>query len=317
MKLLVAIALALFASVGYAQYPSKPVRLIVPFPAGGIVELIGRAVTETVATNWGQPILVEAKPGANGSIGTDSVAKSAPDGYTWVLATLSHTTNPSLSKSLPWHPINDFAGAAMLADVPALAVVPATLPASSMKEFVALAKSQPGRLNYMVPGSGTSMHLNSELLKLEAGIEMTGIPYKGLPPAIPDLLSGQLAFGFLSQPLAAPHIKAGKLRALAIVAPKRSKEFPDVPTMAEAGYHNAQVVSWFAILLPAKTPRDIVLRINQEVVRALASPEVIKRLEGAGASVAAPMKPEEIDTWLKTETARWSKLVKDARIEAQ
>jgi tripartite-type tricarboxylate transporter receptor subunit TctC len=313
-----ALALAFAATAAGAQgYPSKPVRVIVPYPAGGIVEIIARAVLEKVAANWNNPVIVEAKPGANGSIGTDAVAKSAADGHTWLLATLSHTTNPSLQKNVPWHPTNDFAGAAMLATVPALAVVPASLPAKSLKEFVALAKSQPGKLNYLMPGTGTSMHLNSELLKLTAGIDLVAVPYKGLPPAVPDLLSGALSFGLLSLPLAAPHVKAGKLRALAIASPTRSAQFPDVPTFAEAGFPDAQVVSWFAILLPAKTPRAIVAHVNQELDKALRDPEVVRRLENAGANVAAPMKAEEIDTMLKQEVARWAKFVKDARIEAQ
>jgi tripartite-type tricarboxylate transporter receptor subunit TctC len=318
MRILPALLLTLAATAAGAQgYPSKPVRLIVPYPAGGIVEIIARAVVEKVAANWNNPIIVEAKPGANGSIGTDTVAKSAPDGYTWLLATLSHTSNPSLHKDIPWHPTGDFAGAAVLATVPALAVVPASLPATSLLEFVALAKSHPGKFNYLMPGTGSSMHLNSELLKLSAGIDVVAVPYKGLPPAVPDLLSGALSFGLLSEPIAAPHIKAGKLRALAIASPTRSAQFPDVPTFAEAGFPEAQVVSWFAILVPAKTPRAIVASVNQELDGALRDPEVVRRLEGAGANVAAPAKPEEVDAMLKKEVARWAKFVKDARIEAQ
>lgn len=318
MRILPAMLLTLAATAASAQdYPSKPVRVIVPYPAGGIVEIVARAVVEKVAANWNNPVIVEARPGANGSIGTDTVAKSAPDGYTWLLATLSHTTNPSLQKDVPWHPTGDFAAAAMLANVPALAVVPASLPATSLLEFVALAKSHPGKLNYLMPGTGTSMHLNSELLKLTAGIDVVAVPYKGLPPAVPDLLSGTLSFGLLSLPLAAPHVKAGKLRALAIASPARSAQFPDVPTFAEAGFPDAQVVSWFAILLPAKTPRAIVARINHELDRALRDPEVLRRLENAGANVAAPAKPEEVDAMLKQEVARWAKFVKEARIEAQ
>lgn len=309
---------ALLAAAAHAQpYPSKPVRFIVPWPAGGIVEIIGRPVVEKIAANWGSPVLLEAKPGANGSIGTEQVAKSAPDGYTWLLATLNHTVNPSLLKNLPWHPTGDFAGVAMIATVPALAVVPAALPASTLAEFVALVKSQPGKLNYLMPGTGTSMHLNTELLKQTAGLDLVAVPYKGLPPAIPDLLAGAVSFGMLSEPLAAPHIKSGKLKALAVGAARRSKLFPDVPTFAEAGYADAQVVAWYAFVVPAKTPRDIIERISQETQKALADPEVQKRLESAGAQVAARSAPQEVDAFLRAETVRWAKLVKDAKIETQ
>lgn len=318
MRMLFALLIAAVAGTAAAQgYPSKPVRVIVPYPAGGIVEIIARAVVDKVAANWNNPILVEARPGANGSIGTDGVAKSAPDGHTWLLATLSHTTNPSLQKDVPWHPTRDFAGAAMLATVPALAVVPASLPANSLLEFVALAKNHPGKYNYLMPGTGTSMHLNSEALKLAAGIDVVAVPYKGLPPAVPDLLSGTLSFGLLSIPLAAPHIKAGKLRALAIASPERSAQFPEVPTFAEAGFPDAQVVSWFAILLPAKTPGEIVARVNQEIGKALRDPDVVRRLENAGANVAAPLSAQEVDAMLKREVARWAQFVRDAKIQAQ
>lgn len=312
-----ALACVLAAAVQAQPYPSKPVRFIVPWPAGGIVEIIGRPVVERIAQNWGSPIVLEAKPGANASIGTELVAKSAPDGYTWLLATLNHTVNPNLVKNLPWHPTNDFAGVAMIAAVPALAVVPASVPVKTLAEFVALVKAQPGKLNYLMPGIGSSMHLNTELLKQTAGLDLVPVPYKGLPVGIPDLLAGRVSFSMVSFPLAAPHIASGKLRALAIGAAKRSARFPDVPTFVEAGFAEAQVVAWYAFVVPAKTPRDVVERISQETQKALADPEVRKRLEAAGADVAAPSTPGEVDAFLRTETARWAKLVRDAKIEAQ
>src|SRR5687768_5646247 len=184
MRLLIAVLLGLSALMVHAQYPNKPVRLVVPFPAGGIVDIVARAVSEKMSSNWGQPIIVESRPGANASIGTDSVAKSVPDGYTWLLATLNHVTSMSLQKNLPWHPTADFAGASALAVIPALAVVPASLPVNSLRELVAYSKAQPGKLNYMMPGTGTSMHLNTELLRLTAGLDVTAVPYKGLAPAV-------------------------------------------------------------------------------------------------------------------------------------
>jgi len=315
--LIAALACALATATHAQPYPSKPVRFVVPWPPGGIVEIIGRPVVEKIAQNWGSPIVLEAKPGANASIGTEQVARSAPDGYTWLLATLNHTVNPSLSKNLPWHPTNDFAGVSMIASVPALAVVPANVPAATLKDFVALVKAQPGKLNYLMPGTGTSMHLNTELLKVTAGLDLVPVPYKGLPTGIPDLLAGSLAFSMVSIPLAAPHIASGKLKPLAIGATKRSARFPDVPTFVEAGFADAQVVAWYAFLVPAKTPREIVDRISQETQKALADPEVQKRLEAAGADVAGRSAPAEVDAFLKSETARWAKLVRDAKIEAQ
>ncbi len=314
---IVAAALALCAGTAFAQYPSKPARFIVPFAAGGIVDIIARPVAENIAARWGQQVLVEPKPGANGAIAAELVAKAAPDGTLWFLTTLSHVVNPALSKSVPYHPTNDFTGVAILGNVPALAVVHASVPAGTLRELVALARAQPGRLNYLNPGVGTSMHLNTELLKLTAGIDVVSVPYKGLAPGVPDLLAGTLSFSFLSLPLAAPHIKSGRIKALAIASPGRNPLFPDVPTIVEAGFPDAQVVSWYLVSVNAKTPRDIVARINDEVNKALADPEVVKRLEAAGASVAPPSTPAETDALLRSETLRWAKFARDAKIEAQ
>ena len=305
------------AALAQAPFPSKPVRLVVPFAAGGIVDIISRPVVESISARWGQPVLLEIKPGANGAIGAEMVAKSPPDGYTWFLTTLGHVVNPAVNRNVPYHPSNDFTGAAMVANVPAMAVVHSSVPASSLKEFIALAKAQPGKLNYLNPGVGTSMHLNAELLKLTASFDMTSVPYKGLAPGIPDLASGTLSFSFLSLPLAAPHIKSGRIRALAIASPKRNPQYPEVPTIVEAGYPDAQVVSWYLISLPARTPREIVARVNEEVNRALQDPKVIERLENAGATVAPPSTPAETDALLRAETLRCAKFVKDAKIEAQ
>ena len=310
------LVVALFASAAFAQgYPSKAVRVIVPFPPGGPTDVVGRVMMEKVAANWNNPVVADWRPGGNTIIGTDAVAKSAPDGYTWLLTVFTHTTMPALYKNLPFDPIGDFAGAAMLASYPMVAVVPASLPAASVSEFVALAKSQPGKFNYLLPAIGSSAQFNTELLKMNAGIDVTAVPYKGLAPGLPDLLSGRLHFGFMTLSLVVPHIKTGKLRALAVASRRRASQLPDVPTMAEAGYPDAQVVGWVAILVPAKTPRDIVSRISREVTRALADPEVMKRVEEGGLIVESPMTPEEIDLTMKREKVRWAKFMKDARIE--
>jgi tripartite-type tricarboxylate transporter receptor subunit TctC len=319
-----ALAILAAAVVGLAQaqpaethYPTRVIRMMVPFPPAGPTDVIARPLIEKMSTLWPYPIVAEWRPGGNTLIGTDAVAKAPADGYTWLLTTFTHTTAPALNKSLPFDPIEDFSGAAMVATFPAVAVVPASSPANTMPEFIALAKSQPGKLNYLIPGIGTSVHLNSELLKMHAGIDMTAVPYKGLAPAMPDLLSGRLAFGFMSLSLAVPHIKSGKLRALALAAPRRNALLPEVPTMAEAGYPESQVLAWFAILVPAKTPRDIVARINRDVSRAMADPEVVKRIEGGGVTVESPMSPEAIDALMKREVVHWAKFIKDARIELQ
>jgi tripartite-type tricarboxylate transporter receptor subunit TctC len=300
--------LFVLTSVQAQNFPSKPLRIIVPFPAGGIVDLMARSLNEKLAAGLGQPVLVEARPGANGSLGTDAVAKSDPDGYTMVLATLSHVTTPLLTKT-PWHPIRDFAGVAVMGHVANIAVVNPDLSAKTLREFVDYAKARPGKINYINGGSGTSQTMSTELLKRNVGIDLVAIGYKGFPPAIPDILAGQVQFSFIPLGVAAPHIKSGKLRALAVAAPARSKLFPDVPTMAEAGYAESQVVSWYAYLVPAATPKPVVARLNAEFAKALADPEVIARIEKIGGEPLPAGKPEEVDAMLARELDRWTKLV--------
>ena len=289
-------------------FPGKPLRIIVPFPAGGIVDLMARSLSDKLAAGLGQPVLVEARPGANGSLGTEAVAKSDPDGHTLVLATLSHVTTPVLTKT-PWHPTKDFTGVAIMGHVANVAVVNPDLPAKSLREFVDYAKARPGKINFINAGAGTSQTMSTELLKRNAVLDMVGIGYKGFPPAIPDILAGQVQFAYMPFGVAAPHIRAGKLRALAVASPARSRMFPDVPTMAEAGYADSQVVSWYAILVPSATPRPAVARLNAEFAKALADPEVIARIEKIGGEPLPAGKPEEVDAMLAREIDRWTKLV--------
>jgi tripartite-type tricarboxylate transporter receptor subunit TctC len=314
-------SLALCALVASAAaqtgYPSKPIRMIVPYPPAGPTDVVGRPMTEKLSANMGASVVLDWRPGGNTIIGTDAVAKSAADGYTWLFTTFAHTTLPALIKELPYRPLEDFTGAAMVANFPSVAVIPPAIPASTLAEFVAYAKSQPAALNYANVGVGTSTHLNTELLRMRAGMKLVPVLYKGQAPSLPDLLSGRIQFAFTSPALVVPHVRAGKLRALAVASARRSPLLPDVPTMAEAGYPDAQVIAWFAILVPAKTPRDIVQRINREVGRALADPEVVSRAEAGGVSVEAPMAPEAIDAMMKTETARWDKWMREAGIEMQ
>ena len=319
MKKLLALALCVFSTTAAAQsgFPSKPIRMIVPYPPAGPTDVVGRPMTEKLSANMGQSVVLDFRPGGNTVIGTDAVAKSAPDGHTWLFTTFAHTTLPALMKDLPYRPLEDFSGAAMVANFPSVAVVPMSVPAATLAEFVAYAKTKPGALDYANASIGSSTHLNTELLQLGSGIKMVQIMYKGQAPAVPDLISGRVHFAFTSPAIVVPHVKAGKLRALAVAAPKRIPLMPDVPTMAEAGYPDAQVIAWFAILVPSKTSRDIVMRINKEMARALADPDVIARSEAGGIAMEAPLAPEAIDAMMRTETARWAKWMKQIGIKLQ
>jgi tripartite-type tricarboxylate transporter receptor subunit TctC len=308
-RIVLAASLVLFALASNAQtFPSKPLRIIVPFPAGGIVDLMARSLNDKLAAGLGQPVLVEARPGANGSLATEAVAKAEPDGHTLVLATLSHVTTPALMRT-PWHPTRDFAGIAVMGHVANLVVINPDVPVKTLREFVDYAKARPGKVNYINAGAGTSQTMSAELLKRNVGIDLVGIGYKGFPPAIPDILAGQVQFSFMPFGVAAPHIRSGKLRALAVASPARSRIFPDVPTMAEAGYADSQVVSWYAYLVPIATPRPAVVRLNAEFARALADPEVIARIEKIGGEPLPAGKPEEVDAMLARELERWTRLV--------
>lgn len=301
--------LVFLSANAFAQtFPSKPLRIIVPFPAGGIVDLMARTLNEKLAAGLGQPVLVEARPGANASLGTEAVAKSDPDGHTLVLATLSHVTTPVLTKT-SWHPTRDFSGVAIMGHVANVVAVNPDVPTKTLREFVDYAKARPGKVNFINAGAGTSQTMNTALFTRNTGLELVGIGYKGFPPAIPDLLSGQVQFSFIPLGVAAPHMRSAKLRPLALAAPARSKLFPDLPTMAEAGYPESQVVSWYVILVPAATPRPVVARLNAEFAKALADAEVIARIEKIGGEPLPAGKPEEVDAMLAKELDRWTKLV--------
>jgi len=310
------LGLLLSASVQAQSFPAKPLRIVVPFPAGGIVDLMARSLNEKLAAGLGQPVLVEARTGANGSLGTEAVAKSEPDGHTLVLATLSHVTTPALMQT-PWHPLKDFAGVAMMGHVANIAVVNPEVPAKTLREFIDYAKARPGKLNYINGGAGTSQTMSTELLKRNVGIDLVPIGYKGFPPAIPDILSGQVQFSFIPFGVAAPHVASGKLRALAVAAPARSRQFPDLPTMAEAGFADSQVVSWYAYLVPSATPKATVARLNAEFAKALADPEVIARIQKIGGEPLPAGRPEEVDAMLASEFERWTKLVQATGMKIQ
>ncbi len=318
MRILPAILLTLAATAAGAQgYPSKPVRVIVPYPAGGIVDIVARAVMEKIAAAWGQPIIIEAKPGADSNIGTDLVAKSAPDGYTWLVTGPAVLSNPTIYGNLSWDPLRDFQGVGIVVWNQNIAVVPAALPVNTMKEFVEYAKARPGQLNFGNPGTGSSNHLSTELFMQVAGIKMVNVGYKGQPPAIPDLLNGALHFKIVALGLALPHVQSGKLKALATFTHERVKALPDVPTIAEAGFPEAALVPWYGAYLRAGTPKAIVERVNAEINKALQSPEVADRLLKSGSLPGPVRNPDEIQALMRSDYERWSKVVRAAGIKAQ
>lgn len=299
------------------SYPSRPVTLVVPFPAGGSPDVLARIVAEQVSADWGVPVLVENKPGAGSSIGTAHVARSAPDGYTLLVATLSTATAPALLANVSWSPTKDFAGVVELLTAPVVALIPSSLPAKTLKEFVAHAKQRPGELNYLMPGVGTSMNLNTVMLERTAGIDLVPVAYKGIPSGMPDLLTGRLSFTMAPMSVAAAQVSSGKLRALAVASPKRVSDLPDVPTLAEAGFPDAQVVSWYAILAPKKTPRDVIKRMNEGLIAALANPGVRAKLEKAGTVVSDPTTPAQVDALVEKDATQWTKIFGEMKIEKQ
>jgi tripartite-type tricarboxylate transporter receptor subunit TctC len=313
---LVSASLLVAAAPLQAQtYPAKPVRVVVPFPAGGIVDILARAVTEKIATNWGSPIIIDAKPGAGALIGTEAVASAAPDGYTFLVATITGSVGPLINPQFKYDLRKDFVAVGMFATAPNIAVVPPSLAASTMAELVDMAKKNPGKLNYAHSGAGSTNHLPVEFLKVSRGLNIVPVAYKGQPPAITDVLGGQVQLFIGAPALLVPHVKAGKLKAIAVTSAKRLDDVPTVPTLAEGGFGDVLGGSgWFGFVAPVGTPPAIVKRFNDEINTALKSPEVIERLRKAYA-FAEGGTPEEFSKFLNDEGTRWTKLVKDANIK--
>jgi tripartite-type tricarboxylate transporter receptor subunit TctC len=306
------------AGDAFAQgYPAKPIRIVVPFTPGGTTDVLARAIGQKLTASWTQPVVVDNRPGAAGNIGSEVVAKAAPDGYTLLMGTVStHGINPGLYSKLPYDPVKDFAPVTLVAKVPNILVLHPSVPASSVTELIAHAKAKPGQLNFASSGNGTSIHLSGELFKTMAGVQMTHVPYKGSAPALTDLLGGQVSLMFDNMPTALPHVKAGRLKALAVTSAKRSPAIPQLPTMAEAGLPGFEATSWFGVLAPAATPKEIVGKLNGEIVRILKTPEVRAQLSGQGAEPVGDT-PEEFAAHIKAEMAKWAKVVKEsgARID--
>ncbi|CAN7397667.1 tripartite tricarboxylate transporter substrate binding protein [Pseudorhodoferax sp. LjRoot39] len=305
--LLALVAGSLPATAQPAAWPSKPVRIVVTFPPGGAPDTLARLL----ADKWsalGQPVTVDNKPGAGGNIGADMVAKSPPDGATLVLGTVgTHAINAALYDKMPYNNLKDFTPISFLASTPNLLVVNKAVPAHNVQELVALAKREP--LAFGSSGSGTSIHLSGELFNTLAGVKMQHVPYKGRAQAIPDLLGGRIAMIFDNMPSALPLVKSGELKALGVTSAQRSPAAPDIPTIAEAGLPGFEATSWFALLGPAGMPRDIQLRINQEVARVLALPDVKAKLATLGLD-PNPGTPDALMALMQSETAKWAKVVK-------
>lgn len=309
-------ALAVAPRASAQTWPDKPPHFLVPYPGGGIVDIVARTLADAMQTDLGQSIVVEPKPGGNSTIATALVAQAPADGSTWVMATISHVVAPHLQK-VSYDPIADFQPAAFVAVATSVATVHPSVSVKTLKGLVDYGKANPGKLHYLNPGNGSSIHLSAELLKSHAKFDMVSVPYKGIPPGMPDLLEGRLQVGLLPGPLAHQHVEAGKLRALAVLAEKRLPQLPDVPTFAEAGFGDAQVTSWYVIAVRAGTPPAIVTRLHGAAMKALQNPQTQERLAKAGCNVPAARSPAEILAMWKADSARYGKLVKDAGIATQ
>jgi tripartite-type tricarboxylate transporter receptor subunit TctC len=306
---------AAFATAAQAQsaaaYPNKPIRLIVPAAPGGSLDLIGRSVGQKLSEGLRQPVVVENKPGAAFVIGTDQVAKAAPDGYTLLLTSTPHGMNPALKSNLPYDTVRDFTPISLIATIPQILVVEANLPVNSLQEFIKLAKSRP--MSYGSVGSGSPNHLSAEMLKDMAGIDLTHIPYKGTGPALTDLIAGRIQFMSVDMTSAAPYLKSGRIRALAIATGQRIPGV-ELPTTAEAGLPGLEVMSWYAMFAPAGLPESITTRVNAEVVKGLAHQELRERFASLGANVVGSSS-EELGRHVQAEIGRWTKAVKAAKIK--
>lgn len=296
-------------------WPSRPVKVVVPFPAGGVVDLVTRAVTDRLTAVFKQPFVVEDRPGASGNIGTEAVARSVPDGYTFLTGSPATVTQPLLSSSTRFK-TSDFVGVGLIGAPPNLFVVAPSVPVKTLREFVEYAKARPGQLNVTNPGIGTSNHLGQELFFASTGLQLNNVRYPGQPQMIPDLASGQVQFGVLTAALALPHVREGRLRALAISAPRRWSELPDLPTIGEAGFASAMFLPWYGFLAPAGTPKPIVKRLSDEVLAALSTPDVVARLDKLGTQIT-PGSADEFDALLRSETERWSALIRERNIRSE
>jgi tripartite-type tricarboxylate transporter receptor subunit TctC len=316
MRIALALSLALGVALGPAvdasaqSYPVKSIRLIVPYPPGGSADILARAIGQKTGEGLGQPLVVENRPGAGTAIGTEALAKSAPDGYAIMIGTVSsHAINPALNPKLPFDPVRDFTPVSLVATIPFAMIVHPSVPAGNVQELVALARAKPGTLTYSSAGNGTSNHLAGELLRSMAGVDVVHVPYKGSAPALNDLLAGQVSLMFDLVLTAAPHVKAGAVRGLAVTGAQRSSVLPELPTVAESGIPGYEVSAWFGIFAPAGAPQPVVQRLNAELVKALRQPDLRQRLASQGAEPLTSTA-DEFAAYLRSEIDKWAKVVK-------
>jgi tripartite-type tricarboxylate transporter receptor subunit TctC len=316
MRIALALLLALSFNLAHGQeaWPTRPLRFILPFPPGGGTDILGRLIAERLSATLGQPVVTENRGGAGGNVGAEAAARSAPDGYTIVLVAPSLAISPTRYSKLNYDPVKDFAPISLVASVPNVMITQASLP-GQLQEFIAYAKSKPGGLNFGSGGAGTSNHHAGELFNIVTGAKLVHVPYKGVNLAMQDVLAGHVHLVVIGIPAAAPHIPAGKLRALAIVAPQRSAALPEVPTVAEAGLRDFEVTTWYGVLAPAGTLRPVVTRLNSELVKIMHSPELKERLAATGTEPLTST-PEEFAAYIKREIAKWGEVIRKAGVKA-
>jgi tripartite-type tricarboxylate transporter receptor subunit TctC len=319
--LLVAATLVLgVTGASYAQdvagFPNRPIRLVVPFVPGGTADTIARIVSDRLFVRLGRPIVLDTRAGANSVVGCDIVAQSNPDGHTLIIVAAGFAVNPSLRKTLPYDSVRDFAPVGLVGNGPYLLTIHSSIPASTVSEFIAWGKARPGQVSYASTGVGSPPHLAMELLKTMAGVDFVHVPYKGGGAVLPDLLSGRVPLHFSSVSTAAPHVRAGRLRAIAMTTPKRSAAMPEVPTFDESGLKGYDVTGWYGLLAPGKTPPAIIRRLNHELQQVLADAEALKRLAQAGIE-PAPGTPASFAALIKAEIPKWAKVIKAAGVEPE
>lgn len=302
---------ALVSMMASAQtpYPAKAIRMIVPSSPGSGPDIMARTIAKNLNEAWNQPVVVEARPGAGGIIGSEAVAKSAPDGYTLIMGNAgSHSVTPSLYRKLPYDPAKAFAPVVLVSSAPNILIVHPSLPVKTTKDLIALAKARPGDLTFGSGGNGSTAHLSGEMFRTLAGIKIVHVPFKGAPAAVLGVITGEISMAILNLPPALPHVKNGRLKALGVSTPKRSPAVPDLPTIAESGLPGYSATAWYGVLAPAGTSRDIILKLNAEIVKSLRNEEIRKRIAADGGEVVGST-PEEFSDVIKTDTAKWAKVI--------
>jgi tripartite-type tricarboxylate transporter receptor subunit TctC len=311
-----ALILCGFCACAAAQdYPARPVRFILPFPPGGGTDILGRLIAERLSAGLGQPVVTENRGGAGGNVGAEAAARSAPDGYTIVLCAPSLAISPTLYSRLNYDPVKDFAPISLVATVPNVMITHPSVPAQTLQEFIAHVRDRPEGMNFGSGGNGTSNHLAGELFNIVTGARLVHIPYKGVNLAMQDVLSGRIHLVVIGIPAAAPHVRAGRLRALAVITRERAAALPEVPTAAEAGLKDFEVTTWYGVLAPAGTPRPIIARLNGELVKIMNAPDMKAKLAASGTD-ALTSSPEEFAAYLRQEIAKWGDVVRKAKLKA-